>query len=139
MVSEHPFACQECDYSTLRKSNLTQHVKTVHERIKDFACDRYTQIILFFKSILILLCEIEFCRCEYRSARRSNVVYHIKTVHENIKDFLCQFCNFKSARKYNVLQHTERVHKAEARNSAQADKFVQIQTRQPMPEAQNIG
>ncbi len=88
---QEEFECVECDYKTFRKSNLTQHVKTVHQRVKDFGCDR----------------------CEYRSARRSNVAYHIKTVHENVKDYECSFCNFKSARKYNVVQHAERVHKAE--------------------------
>lgn len=81
--------------------NLSSICSIYCQRVKEFGCDR----------------------CNYRSARRSNVNYHIKTVHENIKDYACQFCNFKSARKYNVIQHAERVHKAEA-GSVLDQKFI---------------
>jgi KRAB domain-containing zinc finger protein len=91
-MGKEEFECEFCDYKTFCKSNMTQHVRTVHDKIKDFACNR----------------------CDFRSARRANVNYHIKTVHENIKDYSCHFCNFKSARKYNVIQHSDRVHKHES-------------------------
>ena len=70
---EEEFDCALCAYKTFRKSNLTQHVRTVHDRVKGFGCER----------------------CDYRSARRSNVAHHVKTVHENIKDFACRHCNFR--------------------------------------------
>ena len=32
-------ALNQCEYSTNRKFNLEMHVKSVHNKIKDFSCD----------------------------------------------------------------------------------------------------
>ena len=52
------YQCSICLYKSPRKSNVSQHVKTVHQRIKDFACHL----------------------CSYKSSRKSNLANHVKTV-----------------------------------------------------------
>lgn len=59
------YQCSICLYKSPRKSNVSQHVKTVHQRIKDFACHL----------------------CSYKSSRKSNLANHVKTVsiHNSIR------------------------------------------------------
>ena len=35
----NPFICGICNFSTKRKSDLTQHTKSVHLNLKPFECD----------------------------------------------------------------------------------------------------
>lgn len=109
------YQCSICLYKSPRKSNVSQHVKTVHQRIKDFACPL----------------------CSYKSSRKSNLANHVKTVHENIKDFSCRYCEFKSSRKYNIVQHIKRVHKEEVMAAAVRDGIGQDSQEQE-PQAQQV-
>lgn len=83
--------CDQCEYSSNRKSNLQQHVSSVHDKTQQFPCPQ----------------------CPFRSTRKANVKHHIQTVHQQLKTFHCSHCNFKSARKYNLVQHERRMHKEE--------------------------
>ena len=33
------FQCEQCDYLTVRKSNLERHVMTVHGKLRTFECE----------------------------------------------------------------------------------------------------
>ncbi len=83
--------CDQCEFSSNRKSNLQQHVSSVHDKSQQFPCPQ----------------------CPFRSTRKANVKHHIQTVHQQLKTFQCSHCNFKSARKYNLVQHERRMHNEE--------------------------
>ena len=48
-------------------------------------------------------------QCNFPSDEQSNVLKHVKFIHENI-NFKCDQCDFKSVRKYNVKQHIKFKH-----------------------------
>ena len=39
-VGERPYACDKCDKSFNISSNLTQHKKLVHQKIRAFGCEQ---------------------------------------------------------------------------------------------------
>jgi KRAB domain-containing zinc finger protein len=53
------FKCDLCEYSSVQRSNLAEHVDTVHLKLRKFACDR----------------------CEARFARRYRLTKHVADVH----------------------------------------------------------
>ena len=60
------FDCKLCDYEANRKSNLSQHVKSIHEGIK-YDCKL----------------------CDYKAKQRNSLTKHVESIHEGFK-FECQ-------------------------------------------------
>ena len=56
------FDCKLCDYEANRKSNLSQHVKSIHEGIK-----------------------FDWKLCDYKSIQRNSFTKHVKSIREGIK------------------------------------------------------
>ena len=48
--------------------------------------------------------------CDYKSKDKSNVIQHIKAVHEKRKDYMCSLCNFAASRRKNLNLHIKEVH-----------------------------
>ena len=84
------FKCDSCFYGANRKGHLNQHIKTVHNKIKDFKCN--------------------YNLCDYKCSLKGHLNTHIKTVHNKIKDFECNQCTFTCSEKGNLKQHVEQVH-----------------------------
>ena len=83
------FRCENCDYATDNKRNLTAHQKThlpPGERDKRFRCES----------------------CDYASDRKSNLTVHQK-IHqapgERDKPFRCENCDYATDNKSNLTAH----------------------------------
>jgi len=82
------FKCEKCDSKFNTNGNLKDHVKSVHNKIKDFECDL----------------------CNHKCSSNSNLKRHIKHVHDKIKDFECDLCNHKCSSYGNLQLHIKMVH-----------------------------
>ena len=58
----------QCDYRTGRSDNLQMHIKTTHDKIKDFKCKV----------------------CPFTTSWTKGLSRHVKRAHENIKEHACQ-------------------------------------------------
>ena len=67
---------------------MKKHVKTVHEKVKNYRCRM----------------------CTKRFATRSNLKRHVKLVHEKKKDFQCDDCDREFSTKANLVEHRINTH-----------------------------
>ena len=77
--------CEECGSAFEKKSGLTTHKATVHQRIRRFKCEQ----------------------CNFTCYQGHGLKRHIKGVHEKIKDAICEVCGFMAARNDGLRQHRE--------------------------------
>ena len=49
-------------------------------------------------------------KCDYKCSSNRDLKIHIKSVHNNIKDFECPKCDYKSSSNAHLLQHVKSVH-----------------------------
>ena len=89
MPKDTNFPCSYCEYSSKRKSNVSQHIKAVHEHRRDFKCSV----------------------CDYAASSRKDLSRHTKAVHEKIKDNACEHCDYTCSFKYHLTEHVKIVHK----------------------------
>jgi hypothetical protein len=82
------FKCNKCEFKCSQKTTLDNHIKMVHDKIKDFECDL----------------------CEFKCSTKGNLDNHIKSVHDKIKDFECDLCEFKCSQKTTLDNHIKSVH-----------------------------
>ena len=82
------YACDQCEYRIGSRSNLNAHVKAVHEKVRTFSCGD----------------------CSFTTFKKSNLLTHIKGVHEKLKQFKCEECDYGSALKFNLETHIKSVH-----------------------------
>ena len=78
--------CEECDYKTSRRSNLTRHIRTAH-------------------SMLRFHCEV----CEKSFSDNCSLSRHVATAHTK-SSYSCSFCGFSATRPSNLKVHIEAVH-----------------------------
>ena len=83
-----PYECTTCDYKCGQKSSLNQHIKTVHNKIKDFDCKL----------------------CDYKCGIKGNLDIHIRNVHEGLKPHECKLCGYKFGQKGTLARHIKTVH-----------------------------
>ena len=83
--------------SFARRDSLKQHTETVHEGIKNFACEH----------------------CGAKFYRKTDLVKHFSKLHEGkdsaTKMFRCEFCNCKTATKNGLQKHNFAVHGGETK------------------------
>lgn len=117
------FTCDRCEYSSDRKDKLNNHIKAVHDKIKDFFCDRddckkafstngdlQTHIKGVHDKIKDFVCDRD--DCEMAFSTNGNLQTHIKMVHEKIKDFECNRddCEMAFCTKTQLKRHIKAVH-----------------------------
>jgi hypothetical protein len=92
MNNDKMFACSQCVYKTVRKSDLTRHKKSIHLKIKDVICN--------------------YDLCEFTCSRSSTLKKNIKTIHSKIKDFVCNYneCNYTCSAKNDLNKHIKSMH-----------------------------
>ena len=92
IVYEHTqsrvWACEKCEYSCNKRSNLKSHVERIHERVKRYKCDT----------------------CEFASYERRKVIMHRRAVHDKIKDFICDICNQAFTLSHDLNKHRAKKH-----------------------------
>ena len=81
-----PIFCEQCDFSTIRKDVLANHIQCKHEGLK-------------------ILCDL----CDYKTTNRSNLNHHIKVKHEGITS-PCNECSYEATSNTSLKGHKERVH-----------------------------
>ena len=85
--TNHP--CGYCEFSSKKKSNVNRHIKTVHEKRRDYKCSM----------------------CDYAAGARKDLSKHTKLVHEKIKDIKCEECDYKCSLVQHLTIHVKLVHK----------------------------
>ena len=81
---EKDIYCFTCDFKTKQRSNLLQHIRSIHETYQ---------------------CTL----CVNKFTTKGNLQKHIKSVHEGQK-FPCQQCEYKATFKVNLKKHIKSVH-----------------------------
>ena len=94
-VKEKVFTCNHCVYATSKRSDLTRHQKTVHEKLAPFKCT--------------------FPDCKYSTGRNDHLQTH-RRIHETNylirRPFPCNFegCDYRAATKWSLSSHIRRMH-----------------------------
>ena len=71
-----------------KKSDLANHIKTIHEKIKKHKCEQ----------------------CGEFFAKKSNLVDHINAIHSKSKNYECQVCGQSFPAKKNLTRHIKESH-----------------------------
>ena len=83
--------CKYCGKLFTFKSNLTTHIRGVHENGKDFKCD---------------ICGRSFFRAKtFRN--------HINVIHENQKEYKCDYCSTSFEKSVGLKKHIQTKHQEE--------------------------
>jgi len=111
------FECNLCEYKCSTNGHLQQHIKIVHDKIKDiecnlceYKCSTNGNLQEHIKSVHDKIKDIECNLCEYTCSLNSNLQRHIKIVHDKIKDIKCNLCEYKCSTNSNLQQHIKIVH-----------------------------
>ena len=133
---ERNHKCTECDKCFYTERMLREHIRNVHERVKDFACEycgfrcgrkgnmkAHMQTHLNERKHKCHLCGKGF---NWPQSLKS----HISDVHERIRNFTCDICGKSWARKPNMIAHrkshsTVRMYKCKRCGEA----FISVQLR----------
>ena len=75
--------CNQCDAKFAKKYNLQQHIKVVHDKIKDHKCDE----------------------CDAKFATNTKCAEHKKNLHDRVFDYECKDCKRKFNKKFNYARH----------------------------------
>ena len=110
--------CEQCPYEAFLKGHMRQHIKAVHENIRDYVCEKCgfatsVQSNLQIHRIAVhKMGEKEFkCdQCPYSAYHKYHLKSHIKDVHDKIKAHKCTYCEYATSRKSNLKKHITSVH-----------------------------
>ena len=81
------YTCDICSKSYKSKRYLTQHIQSVHEKVK-YPCNL----------------------CEYKATQQASLKRHIESVHEKVK-YSCNQCGKEFTGRSNLKRHIGSVHK----------------------------
>lgn len=82
---EKNFACGQCEYKTLFKSDLIKHQNAVHHGIRKI--------------------------CPHCGKHASNLSEHIRFVHARTKNYKCNVCAYACVKPADLRKHISAVHK----------------------------
>ena len=80
--------CDQCTAAFVKASVLTMHIRTVHEKRRDYACPQ--------------------CAAAFGEAGR--LARHIRTVHEKRRDYGCPHCDAAFGEAGTLARHMHRKH-----------------------------
>ena len=90
--------CVICNKYLSSRSKLARHIKEVHDKIKDYKCDK----------------------CSYACSQKNSLNLHMKAIHEGIKatkDFKCDQCEYAASRNYYLSVHIKTRHGNDTSNN----------------------
>ena len=90
MMEGLKYKCELCDIELNSRSNMYNHTKLVHKKIRPHGCDQ--------------------CDPKKYFHSRSALRIHIEGTHEDI-NYFCNLCEKSYNFKGNLLAHIKRVHK----------------------------
>jgi hypothetical protein len=87
--NHHKFktVCDICNVKLATYASLKNHKKTIHEKIKRFACDQCPKVF----------------------SAKHTLVFHLN-IHSGTKPFGCKFCSFKASDRSSVSKHQKKLH-----------------------------
>jgi KRAB domain-containing zinc finger protein len=103
--------CDQCDFKTLRKSDLNQHIKAVHLGIRypcsrcDYQAPRKRRLLeheLAVHEGMKYPCP----QCEYQATTRGHLTKHINSIHDK-GNHPCDLCDYKANRREHLLRHKD--------------------------------
>ena len=108
--------CEFCG-KTLHNTSIKQHIKSVHEKIKDFQCPKCGKAFSEKASLKdhdkihtgIRDFGCDQCGKTYR--RSDRLKNHIRVVHEGRKDYVCSDCGKSFGDSNNLKRHSDIIHK----------------------------
>jgi len=115
--------CELCDFKSHSKCKLIIHISAVHNKIKDYVCDRDNCNARFstksdltrhqnfvHNKIKDYVCDRD--NCNARFSTKSKLTRHQNSVHDKIKDFMCNIedCGILFPDNSSVKQHITQVH-----------------------------
>jgi KRAB domain-containing zinc finger protein len=86
--------CPHCDYKTDKQNYLDKHIKNLHDGAE-----------------LGFVCPV--ANCEKRLFSQQNVQFHIKAVHDRVKDKKCPKCDFCTSWEKTLKHHVTKIHQCE--------------------------
>ena len=108
--------CELCPYEASFKSNLREHVKRVHDKIRDHICEDCGSWFFSGKDLRIhvkgvhLKIKDHICEdCGSSFSLIGALRQHRKCVHLKIKDHICQKCGVGFSTKLSLIRH-EKLH-----------------------------
>ena len=96
------YKCDFCDFSTNRKTNLTKHLKTVHNIQTERKNNEEKETNMHKKTKLLCM------ECLSLFDQLKNLNRHILSVHRGI-DFNCDECGISFSRADNFSRHKKRI------------------------------
>ena len=109
--------CDQCDKMYIWKSDMSVHIKAVHEGVR-YKCDqcdyqgKYKSQMRAHKNKhdgKFMKCD----KCTYQSTSSSDMKMHKQRRHLQEKNFKCDVCTYKSATRTEIKIHTQRMHSKE--------------------------
>ena len=82
--------CKQCNKSFATSVTLKRHIKTVHDKVKDYKCDS----------------------CEKRFGSKTDLKRHKNAVHNLLKPFECKFCRNTFSESFTLKKHIKTVHQS---------------------------
>ena len=118
LTKEDVRSCPLCEYQTeWGKSHLDRHIRTIHDKIKDFhcpfcevSCSQKGNLRLHIDQVHKNIRKFSCTQCNYKSNFRNDIAKHNKSVHEKVKDIACTSCSFTTTLKSYLSIHMKTVH-----------------------------
>jgi len=111
------FQCDKCNKVLTTNSVLKQHIKMVHDKIKDVKCDKCQyacstngDLKRHIKQVHDKIKNIKCSKCEYMCSYNCELKRHIKRVHDKIKDIKCSKCQYACSTNSDLKQHMNSIH-----------------------------
>ena len=112
--------CSACSYSTRRKACMDAHFRRIHTDLNKKICSVCGETFKRLKQHLkTTMCgtgkkaEATFpCPrgCSKMFTYQGAVKWHVRQVHDQIKDKLCPFCKYRTYSKFNLKLHVRKQH-----------------------------
>jgi hypothetical protein len=80
--------CPNCEYTSPYARHLIQHIKLVHEKLRDFKC----------------------LQCHWAFSLEGHLKRHVKAVHQKAKDKKCPHCDHVAFQVWNLKEHVRKKH-----------------------------
>ena len=111
--------CEMCSHMTRNISSLKLHFKARHTELMNKSCEFCGKVVKNMKNHLkVTMCGkdvdnrkmLQCPKCDKKKMNKSQLLEHIKHVHDGEKDIQCPNCSYKTYSKWNLRLHMSSVH-----------------------------
>ena len=119
-VGEEPFSCSRCNFKSMWRSAVYNHIRHVHEKhpnkplLQCESCDYSTKLphhMTRHKNVHIKEATQPCPKCDKKFKSMDGLNQHLKHMHSEAPAVKCDRCEFTSTKPSNVKRHFEIVHK----------------------------